>query len=111
MELLAGAVDVLLHLDVHLSAIIAAYGVWVYGLIFVVIFCETGLVVTPFFPGDSLIFAVGAFAAKGVISPWMALALFSLAAVAGDSTNYWIGAKFGTRAFGKANAQIGRAHV
>jgi membrane-associated protein len=92
-------IDLLLHLDRHLKVIIDTYGAWTYGILFVIIFCETGLVVTPFLPGDSLLFAAGAFAAAGVLDPWWILILLSVAAILGDSANYWIGERIGQRAF------------
>src|ERR1041385_9163035 len=99
MELLRTAIDFLLHLDRHLSDIIARYGTWTYGILAVVLFCETGLVVTPLLPGDSLLFAAGTFAALGSLDP-VALNLLLFAAVlAGDNCNYWIGRFTGPRAF------------
>jgi membrane-associated protein len=83
-------VDVFLHLDVHLASFMQQYGTPVYVMLFLIIFCETGLVVTPFLPGDSLIFAAGALAATGIVS-WTALPLFMIAAVTGDTLNYQIG--------------------
>ncbi|MFA5645918.1 MAG: DedA family protein [Candidatus Ratteibacteria bacterium] len=111
MELLSRGFDILFHIDIHLSAIITSYGPWVYGLLFLIIFCETGLVVTPFLPGDSLLFAVGAFASKGMLCPWTIFILLVVAAIAGDSVNYWIGATFGVRAFGRANARVLNANA
>jgi membrane-associated protein len=84
-------IDVLLHLDRYLDAIVGTYGTWTYALLFLIIFCETGLVVTPFLPGDSLLFAVGAIAARGLLSVPVLCGLLSVAAVAGDAVNYWIG--------------------
>jgi membrane-associated protein len=99
MELLRTAIDFLLHLDRHLSDIIARYGTWTYGILAAVLFCETGLVVTPLLPGDSLLFAAGTFAALGSLDP-VALNLLLFAAVlAGDNCNYWIGRFTGPRAF------------
>ncbi len=92
-------VDLFLHLDVHLSAIITQYGVWTYGLLFVVIFIETGLVVTPFLPGDSLLFAAGTFAALGSLNIGFLFLLLAAAAVLGDTVNYWIGHFIGDRAY------------
>jgi membrane-associated protein len=83
-------VDVFLHLDVHLASFMQQYGTSVYVVLFLIIFCETGLVVTPFLPGDSLIFAAGALAATGIVS-WTALPLFMIAAVTGNMLNYQIG--------------------
>jgi len=87
-----------LHLDETLGTAIAAYGGWIYVLLFVIVFCETGLVVTPFLPGDSLLFAAGAFAAAGALNPLIIAGLLFAAAVLGDTVNYRIGRKIGTRA-------------
>ncbi len=95
MELLKQFVDVLLHLDKYLVALSEEYGVWIYAILFLIIFCETGLVVTPFLPGDSLLFAVGALASTGAVNLWLIVLLLSIAAILGDSVNYFIGHKFG----------------
>ncbi|HTK60184.1 MAG TPA: DedA family protein [Candidatus Baltobacteraceae bacterium] len=95
-------IDLFLHLDVALGSAIAAYGGWIYAFLFAVIFCETGLVVTPFLPGDSLIFAAGAFAASGALNVWIVAGLLFAAAALGDTVNYRIGRKIG------ANAADGR---
>ena len=92
-------VDLFLHLDKHLSTVITQYGVWTYAFLFAVIFVETGLVVTPFLPGDSLIFAAGTFAALGSLNVWLLFLLLALAAVLGDTVNYWIGHYLGDRAY------------
>lgn len=99
MELLQQGLSFLVHLDVHLSALIQQYGVWTYGILFLIVFCETGLVVTPFLPGDSLLFAAGAFAARGVLNPWVLCGVLSAAAVVGDTVNYWIGHAVGPAVF------------
>ncbi len=99
MTLAKTLVDLFLHLDTHLSAIITQYGAWTYGLMFVVIFIETGLVVTPFLPGDSLLFAAGTFAAIGSLDVWLLFLLLAAAAVLGDTVNYWIGHYIGMRAY------------
>ena len=99
MELLRRLADLFLHLDTHLSQVIAQYGTGTYLLLFVIIFCETGLVVTPFLPGDSLLFAAGTFAALGALDLWLLMLLLFAAAVIGDTVNYWIGARIGPRAF------------
>jgi membrane-associated protein len=92
-------VNFILHVDVYLDAIIKQYGAWTLGLLFVVIFMETGVVVTPFLPGDSLIFAAATFAARGSIDPFALFILLSIAAVAGDTANYWIGYRVGAKAY------------
>jgi membrane-associated protein len=99
MDFLATLVDFILHLDKHLNAIIQAYGTWTYALLFLIIFLETGLVVTPFLPGDSLLFAAGSFAALGSLNPIVLFALLAFAAILGDTVNYWIGHYIGPRAF------------
>jgi membrane-associated protein len=91
--------DFFLHIDTHLAAVIEHYGVFTYVILLLVIFCETGLVVTPFLPGDSLLFAAGAFAAQGVLNPHLLFILLTLAAVIGDTVNYAVGAFFGPRVF------------
>ncbi len=92
-------VDLFLHLDKYLSVVIQDYGIWTYLLIFMVIFIETGLVVTPFLPGDSLIFAAGAFAAIGALDVHLLYVILVIAAFLGDTANYWIGHLIGPRAF------------
>jgi membrane-associated protein len=92
-------IDLFIHLDVHLKQILDTCGPWTYVILFVVIFCETGLVVTPFLPGDSLIFAAGAFAALGSLNPVFLFILLSVAAIAGDTVNYWAGHYIGPKAF------------
>ena len=99
MEWIAYFFDLFLHLDKHLGEVIKDYGAWTYLILLVIIFCETGLVVTPFLPGDSLLFAAGTFAALGVLDPIWLFVLLSLAAIAGDTVNYWMGAYIGPRAF------------
>ncbi len=91
MDLLRQLVDMFLHLDAHLRAIIETYGTWTYLILFVVVFCETGLVITPFLPGDSLLFAAGAFAAAGALDLGLTILLLAAAAILGDTANYWIG--------------------
>ncbi len=95
MEFLKTAFDFVLHLDVHLAELARTYGVWVYGLLFIVIFMETGVVFTPFLPGDSLLFAAGVVAAGGGLNPHLLCAVLAVAAVVGDTSNYWIGKFFG----------------
>jgi membrane-associated protein len=99
VELLHRLLDLFLHLDKHLGAIINDYGLWTYLILAAIIFCETGLVVTPFLPGDSLLFAAGVFAGLGYINAFWLFVLLSAAAIVGDTVNYWIGAYIGPRAF------------
>ena len=102
LDLIKFLIDLFLHLDEHLSAIIQNYGTWTYFLLFLVIFMETGFVVTPFLPGDSLLFAAGTFASPALGSPlniWVLWALLCIAAIVGDTVNYWIGHFIGPRAF------------
>ena len=106
MELIRQLLDILLHLDRHLDTIIQQYGVWTYLILFLIIFCETGLVVTPILPGDSLLFAVGTFAARGALDLGLVLLLLSVAAVAGDTVNYAIGYRVGPRIFRKEGVRF-----
>jgi membrane-associated protein len=99
MEVIQTLLDFFLHLDTYLDEIIRAYGLWTYGLLFAIIFMETGFVVTPFLPGDSLLFAAGTFAGLGSLNVWLLWLLLFTAAVLGDTVNYWIGSKVGPRAF------------
>jgi len=99
MEFLKNLIDIFLHLDTYLAQIILDYGAWTYGLLFVVIFIETGLVVMPFLPGDSLLFAAGTFAALGSLNIWFLVGLAFVAAVVGDAVNYSIGHYLGERAY------------
>jgi len=108
MEFITQIIDIFLHLDVHLNALAATLGPWLYAVLFAVIFCETGLVVTPFLPGDSLIFAVGALASvKGsVINLPLILVLLIIAAVLGDAVNYMIGKFVGPKVFTKDTGKL-----
>ncbi len=99
IDLIKWAIDLFLHLDTNLSTIIQQFGVWTYLLLFAIIFCETGLVVTPFLPGDSLLFAVGVFASKGDLRVDALIVLLTVAAILGDTVNYWIGHYLGPRIF------------
>ena len=101
MELLAWAWDLAVHLDRHLAAFVAQYGGWVYLLLFVIVFCETGLVVTPFLPGDSLLFVVGTLAAVGGMDIALVMGVLVAAALSGDNVNYWIGRWAGMRLFAR----------
>jgi len=119
IELVENLVDFILHIDVHLVEITREYGVWTYAVLFLIIFAETGLVVTPFLPGDSLLFAAGALCARpssGIDVHVLALLLF-VAAVLGDTVNYWIGSKIGPAVFRKEDSiffrkkHLERAHA
>ena len=105
-------IDLVLHVDKYLDLIIQQYGLLTYVLLFVIVFCETGLVVTPFLPGDSLLFAVGAFAARGSLDVVVALVVLAAAAILGDTVNYWIGAVVGPKVFHKENVRfLNRKHL
>ncbi|MBL8489069.1 MAG: DedA family protein [Rhodocyclaceae bacterium] len=103
MDFIAQFIDIVLHLDKYLAVLLAEYGTWVYAILFMIVFCETGLVVTPFLPGDSLLFVAGTLAAT--VGPevgfdiWILIAVLMAAAVLGDNTNYWIGRWVGPRVF------------
>jgi membrane-associated protein len=99
MEIISQLVDFILHLDVHLNEIIKNFGIWTYLILFVIIFLETGVVITPFLPGDSLLFAAGSFAALGSLNVFVLAITLTLAAIIGDSLNYLIGHYIGPRAF------------
>lgn len=99
MELLAPLIDLVIHLDDHLQALVANYGAWVYLILFLIVFCETGLVVTPFLPGDSLLFVAGAIAAAGGMNIHLLVLLLFIAAVLGDAVNYGVGHYLGPRVF------------
>ena len=99
MDWLPGLLDLFLHIDKHLGEVIKDYGAWTYIILLVIVFCETGLVVTPFLPGDSLLFAAGTFAALGALDLRLLVPLLLVAAVVGDTLNYWVGAYIGPRAF------------
>jgi membrane-associated protein len=104
--LFAKIIDIALHLDRYLSAIIQQYGLWTYGILFVVIFIETGLVVTPFLPGDSLLFAAGTFAALKALNIGWLIALLAAAAIIGDTVNYWVGQALGPKIFHKEGSRV-----
>jgi len=106
MEFLMHIIDIFLHVDDHLSQIIQDYGFWTYLLLFMIIFLETGLVVTPFLPGDSLLFAVGTFTAIGALDYWFVTILLIVAAVLGDTVNYMIGKIVGPKVFYKENSRF-----
>src|SRR4030043_372607 len=106
MELINTLIDILLHLDKHLDYVIRLYGMWTYVIFFLIIFLETGLVVTPFLPGDSLLFAVGTFAALGSLDARWLIISMSIAAIAGDTVNYWIGYMVGPKVFNKEKSRF-----
>jgi membrane-associated protein len=99
LELVTTFVDFFLHLDRHLAELISAYGAWTYAILFAIVFLETGLVVTPLLPGDSLLFAAGTFAALGALDLWPLVALLAVAAILGDTANYAIGHYLGPKVF------------
>jgi len=111
MDFFRKAIDVFLHLDRHLAEQIAVYGPWIYGLLFLIIFMETGLVVTPILPGDSLLFAVGALCATGGLNLATILLLLISAALLGDNVNYWIGYTIGPKVFKKETRFLNRKHL
>ena len=104
-------IDFILHIDVYLSDIIAQYGAWTLAILASIIFVETGVVVMPFLPGDSLIFAAGTFAARGALNPWAVFIVLSLAAIAGDTVNYWIGHRVGSKAYSGEVRWIKKDHM
>ncbi|GHV13211.1 membrane protein [Fibrobacterales bacterium] len=106
MEYFSLALDFIRHIDVYLSAVIEQYGVLVYGLIALIIFCEVGLVVAPFLPGDSMLFAIGAMCATGAMDISIVLSAFPVAAVCGDNFNRFLGTKIGDRAFASGNGRF-----
>ena len=112
MEFIRYLVDFIIHIDVHLGEIIVNYGLWVYAILFLIVFCETGLVVTPLLPGDSLLFAAGTFAAIGSFDLWLLCIILTLAAIAGDTVNYWIGSYVGPRVFHKEKVRfLNKSHL
>ncbi len=111
MDFLATALDYFLHVDRHLLEFATAYGIWIYALLFLIVFLETGVVVTPFLPGDSLLFATGALAAAGVIDVVGVLSLLTAAAIIGDNTNYFIGRTVGPRVFTEHSRWLKREHL
>ena len=103
MELLSSFIDIVLHLDAHLLVLVQQYGIWIYAILFAIIFAETGLVVAPFLPGDSLLFVIGALCGMGSLQLQVALPLLILAAFMGDNTNYWVGRLLGLRLLNHPN--------
>jgi membrane-associated protein len=106
MELLSSLLDIILHLDAHLLALVHEYGLWVYAILFAIIFAETGLVVAPFLPGDSLLFVIGALCGMGSLELQVAMPLLIAAAFMGDNTNYWIGRLLGLRLLNHASQKL-----
>jgi len=106
MELLQSFIEIFMHLDKHIDTVVQNYGVWTYLILFLIIFCETGLVVTPVLPGDSLLFVVGAVAALGSLDLWLLYALLAVAAVLGDTVNYGVGHYIGPKVFMKTDSRI-----
>jgi membrane-associated protein len=111
MSLIKFLIDFILHLDVHLGQIITTYGPLTYGILFVIIFIETGLVIIPFLPGDSLLFAAGAFAALGSLNIFILIPLLMFAAILGDTVNYWIGHFFGEKLIANPKIPIKKEHI
>jgi membrane-associated protein len=111
METLKVLLDFILHLNVHLEVLVANYGIWVYAILFLIVFCETGLVVTPFLPGDSLLFAAGAIAAGGGLDLWLLMGLLVVAAILGDTVNYWVGDTVGHKLVARYPRLLKRQHL
>ncbi len=105
MDIILALIDFILHIDAHLAELIRDYGAWIYGILFAIIFVETGLVVMPFLPGDSLLFVAGAFAAKGDMDVSLVIVLLSIAAITGDALNYAVGRYFGDKVFAWENSR------
>lgn len=106
MEILKTIIDIFLHLDTHLTQVVGDYGVWTYAILFLIVFCETGLVVTPILPGDSLLFAAGALAALGSLQVTYLLPLLVAACLLGDMVNYTVGKFLGTKLFQNPNSRF-----
>ena len=111
MELIQSVVSFILHIDKHLAEIISMYGTLTYVILFGIIFVETGFVITPFLPGDSLLFAAGAFAGLGALNIWILVAILILAAILGDTINYWIGHVFGDKILKNPKIPINPEHI
>mgnify|MGYP001594527623 FL=1 len=103
--------DFIIHIDIHLGQLITTYGVLTYAILFAIIFIETGIVFVPFLPGDSLLFAAGALSALGSLNPWLVFVLLSVAAVLGDTTNYWIGHVFGQKIIANPKIPLNQDHI
>jgi membrane-associated protein len=108
MEFIKSLIDLFLHLDKHLNEVIQNYGLWTYLILFLIVFCETGLVVTPILPGDSLLFAAGALSATdgSPLNIWLLFILLSVAAIIGDTVNYWIGSYLGPKVFSQEKSRF-----
>ena len=106
MELLSSFVDIVLHLDAHLLVLVQEYGIWIYAILFAIIFSETGLVIAPFLPGDSLLFVTGALCGMGSLELKILMPLLMLAAFGGDNTNYWIGRLLGLRLLNSSKQRL-----
>lgn len=111
MEFITSLVDLILHIDRYLVDMVSTYGMWTYAILFVIVFLETGVVVTPFLPGDSLLFAAGALAATGALELGFLLVLLTAAAILGDSVNYSIGRRVGPRVFTKSGRWLKQEHL
>jgi membrane-associated protein len=112
MEWITNLLDLFLHLDRHLASVIESYGAWTYGLLFLIVFAETGLVVTPILPGDSLLFAAGTFAGRGSLNALALFVLLAAAAILGDTVNYWVGKYLGHWLTGRPNSRwIKQEHI
>lgn len=108
----ASLIDIFLHLDKHLAMLSNQYGIWMYAILTLIVFCETGLVVTPFLPGDSLLFAIGALCAGGTLNPLIIAPLLLIAAISGDNVNYALGRTIGNKAFSNPDSKIfKRSHL
>lgn len=110
MDFIRFIIDFILHIDIHLSELVAEYGIWVYAILFLILFCETGLVVTPFLPGDSLLFVAGTIASSSQndLNVHLMVVLMIIAAIIGDAVNYTIGRLFGEKLFSNPNSKIFR---
>jgi membrane-associated protein len=111
MEIVTAIINFILHIDTHLGQIIANYGVLTYAILFLIVFAETGFVFTPFLPGDSLLFAAGAFAALGSFNIFFLIGMFWVAAFLGDTANYWIGHFFGQKLIDNPKIPINQSHI